>query len=499
MRAIGVTVVLATALHLSSAQPTYDDYDDDGAATDGNWGTTDGEASGGGVSDDAEDSWFDNLGVEGQVVLLTATALLLVGLGILFAKTLMTTRNLSTQSKRMRRQRHADKSAKQKATDDKFGTLSDALGKGYVIKNTGLNPMRSPDFKPVMEMLRANGEFDDEEDVGEVYFVALKEVAAIPSEQLVGCMIGDVILKLDMENEWIWGMLRGKEGWFDPLNMRQLNEQEIKDMMTARDERRAKRARDERRAKRAQAGKKVSVFPATTKVAPAASGKLISAAGGKLVSAAGSKAPTAPGTLEASGPRLSQLIQSSPSASETLAWDPSEASPTASADNGTTRPDANAAVNVTVKTLAAARRKALAFDNRKEHVGNASTVVKPAASNAVKEPPANKSSDAEVVAQPVGNPAVEFAANDTVEFAANDNGTAGVIGDAAALDLTALELVTDGTAEGSPTPEVGSTKPTSTAVATGRPKHLVSPVLGRPAHQSPIDPTVAKHFYEMFK
>lgn len=481
MRAIGVTVVLATALHLSSAQPTYDDNDDDGAATDGTWGTTDAEASGGGVSDDAEDSWFDRLGVEGQVVLLTATALLLIGLGILFAKTLMTTRNLSTQSKRMRRQRHADKSAKQKATDDKFGTLSDALGKGYVINNTGLNPMRSPDFKPVMEMLRANGEFDDEEDVGEVYFVALKEVAAIPSEQLVGCMIGDVILKLDMENEWIWGMLRGKEGWFDPLNMRQLNEQEIKDM---------RKARDERRAKRAQAGKKVSVFPATTKVAPAASGKLVSAAGGKLVSAAGSKAPTAPGTLEASGPRLSQLIQSSPSASETLAWDPSEASPTASADNGTTRPDANAAVNVTVKTLAAARRKALAFDNRKEHVGNASTVVKPAASNAVKEPPANKSSDAEVAAQPVGNPAVEFAAN--------DNGTAGVIGDAAALDLTALELVTDGTAEGSPTSEVGSTKPTSTAVATGRPKHVASPVLGRP-HQSPIDPTVAKHFYEMFQ
>lgn len=151
---------------------------------------------------------------------------------------------------------------------------------------------------------------------------------------------------------------------------------------------------------------------------------------------------------------------------------------------------AGVGVNVTVKTLADARRKALAFDNRKEHVGNASTVVKPAAPTAVEEPPAKKSSDTDVAAQPVGNPAVEFAAN--------DNGTAGVIGDAAALDLTALELVTDGKAEGSPTSEVGSTKPTSTAVATGRPKHMASPVLGRP-HQSPIDPTVAKHFYEMFQ
>jgi hypothetical protein len=239
MRAISVTVVLATALHLSSAQSTDDDNDDDGTATGGNWGTTDAEASGG-ASNDAEDSWFASLGVEGQVVLLMATALLLFGLVILFAKTLMTTKNLSTQSKQKRRWRHADKSAKQKATDDKFGTLSDALGEGYVINNTGLNPMRSPEFKPVMEMLRANGEFDDEEEVGEVYFVALKEVAAIPSEQLVACKIGDVILRLDMENEWIWGMLRGKEGWFDPLNMRQLNEQEIKDMKKAREERRAK-------------------------------------------------------------------------------------------------------------------------------------------------------------------------------------------------------------------------------------------------------------------
>ena len=296
----------------------------------------------------------------------------------------------------------------------------------------------------------------------------------------------------------IWGMLRGKEGWFDPLNLRQLNEHEVKDY---------EKAKEERKAKHAQASKTVSIFPATAQVKPAASGKVVSAAGGK--------APKAPGTPEASGPRISQLFTSSPSAEDSLAWDPSASSPTSEAGNGTTRPDVNAAVNVTVKTMADARRKALAFDNRKEHVGDASKLTKPATSNAVKETPADTSSgakpeaqpddaeleaqpdDVEPEAQPVEDTAVEdTAVEDTVvEFAANHNGTAGVIDDAAALDLTALDLVTDGMAEGIPTSEVGSTKP-----PTARPKHMQPPLLGQPQHQgSPIDPTVAKQFYEMFQ
>ena len=88
-----------------------------------------------------------------------------LALVVLFAKTLMTTKNMRTQSKRKRqKQRKPANVARKNGTDGKSGTLSDALGPGYVINSTALNPMRSPEFKPVMEMLRANGEFDDEED-----------------------------------------------------------------------------------------------------------------------------------------------------------------------------------------------------------------------------------------------------------------------------------------------------------------------------------------------
>lgn len=248
-------------------------------------------------------NWFDDLGDEGQAVLLGVTGIvLLVILGVLM-KIFIFMRKYENRTQRRTARR------KQEIANRAL-TLSDALGVGYVVKDSKQNPLRSEEFKPIMDMLIANGEFADEADTEHKYFAITKrpDSNVDTNSQLLQVEVGDIVKNLDREGDWLWCIFRGKEGWVDVSNARELSEKELADYKKGKAAKKAKKAAEK-------------------------------------------KARMKEETLSAEAKVRASLTNNVPTAADSLAWDPSELSEVQSS-SANSRPDPSASVKLALSAVA---------------------------------------------------------------------------------------------------------------------------------------------------